>query len=449
MVPYLLFFRPSRSSRRGPTRRRTGRRWHALAPLRVESLEDRWLLSTIINLGAFVSPGAVNASGQVVGTLNGNGPSHAFLYSDGTLTDLGTVDGYAASTGNGLNDSGIVVGGIQGPGGITHAMAYIRGTMTDRGTAPGFTNGYAVGINDSNQAIGNAYNSGPPDHAFLYNAGTLTDLGALFPGGGADAHGINASGEVVGQSGYAFLWKDGGMTNIDNRGVFTSSAAAINDSGQVISNYVIDSHGSTFEPFLWTPDVPNGTTGTAVGLGFLPDDSSATAYAINSSGEVVGYSRGVSPQRAFLYRNGTMTDLNTLLPPNSGWQLQAATAINDSEQIVGYGLLNGQGIPRGYLLNLNDAPAAHGLGSVAGLAQVSASAARPAGTVPEQALAPSAAPARTDPATVLAQAAPEENCGTLVSGGHVGTPASHTPASPEMWSAYGLDLSAVTLPGGP
>ena len=52
-------------------------------------------------------------------------------------------------------------------------------------------------------------------------------------------------------------------------------------------------------------------------------------------------------QRAFLWRNGVMTDLNTLLPAASGWLLQVATSISDGGQIVGYGTLNGHqpGVP--------------------------------------------------------------------------------------------------------
>jgi hypothetical protein len=37
-----------------------------------------------------------------------------------------------------------------------------------------------------------------------------------------------------------------------------------------------------------------------------------------------------------------MTDLNSLLPANSGWILSNATGINDSGQIVGVGTYNGQ-----------------------------------------------------------------------------------------------------------
>jgi probable HAF family extracellular repeat protein len=401
-------------------------------------------LSTIIDLGANFRPGQINASGQVVGT--GSSPADAFLYSDGTLTDLGTVPGYVFSNGDALNDYGTVVGSLTANNGnslTTHAMAYYHGTMTDRGTAPGFTDGYALGINDSNQAIGNAYNgdSGQPDHAFLYSAGTLTDLGSLSPRVSTDAHGINASAEVVGQSGYAFLWKDGVMTNIDNRGVFSSTAVAINDSGQVACTYLLDNH-NTNEPFLWTPDEPNGTTGTAVGLGFLPGDSVAIASAINSAGEVVGQS-GFTNTRAFLYRDGTMMDLNTLLPPNSGWQLQKAIGINDSEQIVGIGMFQGEG-GHAFLLNLNDAPATRGapLGAATSpaLAQVAATTPEAGRGLPAS-LAPVSTAVAGQPANDATAAAPVVS-GVPPAASSVGLPASpgRTATLPDLVSAADLDL---------
>jgi hypothetical protein len=41
-------------------------------------------------------------------------------------------------------------------------------------------------------------------------------------------------------------------------------------------------------------------------------------------------------------------DLNTLIPPESGWRLEQADAINDAGHIVGHGLFNGE--VRGFLL---------------------------------------------------------------------------------------------------
>ena len=46
---------------------------------------------------------------------------------------------------------------------------------------------------------------------------------------------------------------------------------------------------------------------------------------------------GDSGWHAFLYSNGSMTDLNSLIDPASGWTLHYAFAINDSGQIVGTG----------------------------------------------------------------------------------------------------------------
>lgn len=62
----------------------------------------------------------------------------------------------------------------------------------------------------------------------------------------------------------------------------------------------------------------------------------------------------------FLIQNGALIDLNSLLPANSGWQLYNATGINDADQIVGDGILNGQ--YEGFLLDLNTATPEAGSG---------------------------------------------------------------------------------------
>jgi hypothetical protein len=48
---------------------------------------------------------------------------------------------------------------------------------------------------------------------------------------------------------------------------------------------------------------------------------------------------GVLRNAAAPHYGGVMTDLNSLLPANSGWHLVGAFAINDSGQIAGYGFL--------------------------------------------------------------------------------------------------------------
>jgi probable HAF family extracellular repeat protein len=86
-------------------------------------------------------------------------------------------------------------------------------------------------------------------------------------------------------------------------------------------------------------------------LGTLGGDFSE-GLGINDSGQVVGYSLTTveGDQHAFVYSGGTMTDLNDLIAPGSGWTLALSTGINDSGQIVGIGRISGQS--HGFLLTL-------------------------------------------------------------------------------------------------
>ena len=80
-----------------------------------------------------------------------------------------------------------------------------------------------------------------------------------------------------------------------------------------------------------------------IDLGTLGGNNYSKAYGINNSGQIVGYSTNTSSgySRAFLYQNGTMTDLNSLLPTGSGWVLTEAIDINNNGQIVGQGYIGG------------------------------------------------------------------------------------------------------------
>jgi probable HAF family extracellular repeat protein len=58
---------------------------------------------------------------------------------------------------------------------------------------------------------------------------------------------------------------------------------------------------------------------------------------------VVGeVSNDPAPGDAFIWQNGVITDLNTLIPSGTGWVLQQANGINDNGQIVGTGTIGGQ-----------------------------------------------------------------------------------------------------------
>src|SRR5690242_19530749 len=121
-----------------------------------------------------------------------------------------------------------------------------------------------------------------------------------------------------------------------------SSGNAVNDKGQVAGKIwylnAIGPHACLF------------TDGQIIDLGTFGGTTSE-GLGINHAGHVVGYATLPSDQayHAFIYTSGEgMTDLNTLIPSESGWVLQVAQAINNRDEIVGYGMINGKS--RAFLL---------------------------------------------------------------------------------------------------
>ena len=109
---------------------------------------------------------AINAGGQVAGfAITSSGANHAFLYSNGTMQDLGTLPGFDGSDAMGINASGEVVGwNYVEATDVDHAFLYSKGAMVDLNTlispAAGWTLAYASAINDSGQIVGWGSDSG-------------------------------------------------------------------------------------------------------------------------------------------------------------------------------------------------------------------------------------------------------------------------------------------------
>ena len=305
---------------------------------------------TITDLGTLGGSGsigmAVNASGQVTGSAQTvDGYSHAFLYSAGSMKDLGTLgtgnDGYGVS----INASGQVAGWALFAQDATsttyHGFLYSNGTMTDLG----LENGAAESINDSGQITG--YNMIPlaPSVAFLYSGGSITSLGSL-GGQSSVGYGINNSGQVTGVAETAshlnniFLYSAGNMQDVGHQGV----GSAINDSGEITGELT---GGGLAHAFLYSAGVMTdlGTLGGLISSG----------RSINKAGQIVGESSSSSSNKyafhAFLYTaTSGMIDLNSLLPSGSGWTLTDARGINDAGQITGIGT-NAAGQSHAYLLS--------------------------------------------------------------------------------------------------
>lgn len=349
--------------------------------------------------GTDITVNGLNEKGQVTGFAYtpGNASAHAFLFGTNGMIDLGTLGG-KNSVGNGINSQGQVVGWANVPGAGTEAFLWDGSVLKDLGTLGGASSS-AIGINDAGQVAGTSVNGVGLNEAFLSENGILQGLGDL-GGGDSQAMAINQAGSVAGESSYApfevhgflyrtnqmvdlgtlggayssvyalnnldmvvgqsadtngndhaFLYVSGEMRDLGAMGLVFSCAVGINDRGEVIgtassANYS-ETHGFVYAKGVMTD------LGTLGGPDIEP-------YAINNAGQIVGYGLTADwNQRAFLWQNGSLLDLNTLLPPNSGWVLQDAVFINDSGQIVGSGKLNGA--DTWYLLNLgwvNHAPIA-------------------------------------------------------------------------------------------
>ncbi len=277
----------------------------------------------------------ISPDGQAVGYSYTTGTSipHAFLWSGGTMKDLGTLGG-TASYSYAVNASGTVTGSS----GITatdyHAFLWAGGSMIDLGTLAPFTSSGGHDINSAGQIVGTLTETATTDQqAFLYSNGSMTELGALPGMSSSNGEAINDNGMIVGESrgnGYAyraFSYLNGVMTDLGTlAGGGASYAKDVNLVGQIVG-YATTGAGT--RAYLYSGEAMKD-------LGTLGTDS--YAYGINDSGLVVGESRLASGTvHGFLYSEGQMIDLNSLISADSGWLISSADGINDAGQIVGGG----------------------------------------------------------------------------------------------------------------
>lgn len=289
----------------------------------------------------------INDAGQVVGGSNlaGDTQYHAFIYDSRTgMQDLGGF-GKPASIGFGINNTGQVTGYCYDD---VEYRAFATNPTRDLGTlASGNTEAYA--INDSGVIVGTSKGPAGDWHLFSYSGtGPMRDLGSLV--GRRIAPAINNSSQIAGTwqnaSGKLHAFRtapDGDLTTAVDLGTLggasdSSYAYAINDAGMVVGSssvtYVINGHSFSGEhAFLWP------------GSGGLVDIAPASheyhtysqALGINNVGQVVGfYGSPGHFEHAFIYENGTMRDLNSLVSLPQYWTLNRAYAINETGQIVGF-----------------------------------------------------------------------------------------------------------------
>jgi probable HAF family extracellular repeat protein len=305
---------------------------------------------SVTDLGTLTSNGysvarAVNSSAEVTGAAGNNNSniSDVFLYSQGTISSLGTLGG-TSGIGNGINTAGQVAGYSQNSSNTYRAFLSSGTTLTDIGDLGG---GSAVGyaINDHGQIVGSAVTAKGENHPFLYRNGRMIDLGTLGSSNNDwwnSAQGINNSGVVTGTSYdaqgnfFGFVWKSGKMTKMGTLGGPWSQGYAINNKGQ-ITGLAYTKNGSAHA------FIANCGTCRLKDLGtFSGSTSTVWGFGINDAGIVVGRATFAGTYHAFVYHSGKIKDLNGMIPGGSGWVLIEADGINAAGQIVGMGTHNGQ-----------------------------------------------------------------------------------------------------------
>ena len=244
-----------------------------------------------------------------------------FLWQNGIMNQLPTLGGPNGAV-SAINNSGVSAGLAQTatrdplcPAPLFHQyQAAIWGPRPGqvRALRPlrGDTVGIAFWINDRGQVVGTSgtcdntlpYGIIVGPHAVLWDSdGTPIDLGNL---GGS----VNVAVPAVG-----------------NRAIY------ISNNGMVVGGSTL-SGNTTAHAFLWTKDAG------IKDLGVLPGDFDSGALAVNDRGEVVGVSNDKEGNaRAFIWRNGLLTDLNTLIAADSPMYLLFASGINNKGEVVGFG----------------------------------------------------------------------------------------------------------------
>jgi probable HAF family extracellular repeat protein len=330
-----------------------------------------------------ITPGVaqgVNDKGDVAGTIPigvrdsfNYQINHAFLYKNGTITDLGVYNTpldpfYESTLGQAVNNSDLVVGNISNPGGPKggatfgsfDAFSWKSGVLTDiaGGTTDGGASADAVGVNEQGTAVG-SYDAGQYffhaqygySHAYISLNGVRTDLGTLAGENLNLSFGfaINNAGQVVGVSTnlsgspffnppyYAFLWSNGTMKAIGGAQSAHFAPTAINNNGWIAGTLNVSPVAGVYnaQAVLYV-------NSRFISLGAVKGFQSSQSLSMNDLGMVVGnllagpssLFPSFSPSSVFVY-DGVMHDLNTLV--DSGWTITAVGKINIFGQIAATG----------------------------------------------------------------------------------------------------------------
>ena len=333
--------------------------------------------------GGSISTAAVNNHGDVAGSFVATNTFGPFLYQHDTgvtnALDLPTPEPGSPPFGLafGINDNRVVVGQTDTTVGNRAIMWFTSGgfeLLPDPNTIFFLTSATAV---NNRGLVAGMLALGPNTEGLLWSVPeqSVTNFPSLqcrtCTGSFDHVNAINHRGNVVGSSMYAITtetefvlasgrhaveWEDGNIKDLGAlNGSNSSEATAINDADEIVGESAISSDsGAAIHAFLFR-------RGQMLDLGTLEGDVSSSATGIDDRGVIVGAStaaandQGVMATRPFVYLNGHMLDLNSVLDSTSPLAdfvtLQAATAISSNgDWIAANGFDSRGGPPKAYLL---------------------------------------------------------------------------------------------------
>jgi probable HAF family extracellular repeat protein len=279
----------------------------------------------------------INNQGMVCGMWTG--PTGAFCWRDGKLTELQPLPGDDNVFVQSINERGQAVGVSQSTASFRRrAVVFVDGVAQEV-PVPQATDATASGINNAGDIVGTYTGRDGLGMAFLFRDGVVHDLGTLGQtlrnSGAAD---INNGRQIVGSSfidtptpagnlqGRAFLVQQDAMTVLPTPAGYSSVASRINERGQIIGRLEPnDASWETWRAALWD----KGSVKVLL-------DQASDARGINNRGQVVG--AVLTGSGGFFYEPGKgVRSLNDLIDTSSGWNIVYAQAINERGQIAGFG----------------------------------------------------------------------------------------------------------------
>ncbi|HML73030.1 MAG TPA: hypothetical protein PKB02_00910 [Anaerohalosphaeraceae bacterium] len=297
--------------------------------------------------GIASGPAGLNDLNQIVGPVGG-GMGNVYVWQDGNKSDIPfPVSLEFGTAAYDISNTSHVVGGNW----IQQGQLWNGSQLVPLGTLGG-SSSMPYALNESDQVAGSSQtvtiNETVP---FLWQNNTMIPLGTL-GGHYGRAYAINNHAVVVGFSQNAsgdtraFIYRNSTMTDLGTLGGSQSNAVAVNDANEVVGWSEIASGYQ--HAFVWR-------NGVMTDLGTLGGNQSQ-AFDINDAGQILGWAETATGYRPLvIWENGIPVRLNSLIAPDSGWELVMVGGLNIDEKplyrinnngtILGIGFVNGGSYP--------------------------------------------------------------------------------------------------------